>query len=106
MEDIFLKSAVVEMLSSLPKRSTTQQLLKWRTQKEQRRRILSLLCSLGKRITAPQAKRLDVLDLPYEALCAIRSSCTSDTDFQTTLLQRGVRSRPLREKLTALVPKS
>ena len=28
MEDIFLKSALVEMLSSLPKRSTTQQLLK------------------------------------------------------------------------------
>ena len=28
MEDIFLKSALVEMLSSLPKRSATQQLLK------------------------------------------------------------------------------
>ena len=31
---------------------------------------------------------------------------TLEPDFQTTLLQRGVRSRPLREKLTALVPKS
>ena len=69
MEDIF-KSALDEMLSSLPKWSTMQQLLKWRTQKEQRRWILSLLCLLGSISTAPQAKRFDTLDLPCKAHCA------------------------------------
>ncbi len=46
----------------------------WRSQKELRGRTSALLQSLGKRVTAPQAKRLDALDLTIdkrEALCEI-----------------------------------
>ena len=48
--------------------------------------------SLGRQITAAQAKRLD--SLSYEVLGEIRVSCS---DFNKTLLKRGVKIKQLRE---------
>ena len=66
-----------------------------RARKEQRRRTSSILYSLGRQITAAQAKHLDELSLSFPALCEIRASCTSDDEFQKTLMRRGVRSKKL-----------
>ena len=76
-----------------------------RARKEQRRRTSGILYSLGRQITAAQAKHLDELSLSFPALCEIRASCTSDDEFQKTLMRRGVRSKKLREKLTSLFPR-
>ena len=107
LEELLMSTPLLGLLASLPKRSATQQLQLWRLQKNQRIRTTTLLHSLGNRITAAQAKRLDAyaLQLSYTALCTIRENTAGDTEFQRILLERGVRSKPLREKLTAVLPK-
>ena len=105
MEELFTEKSLVDLLTSLPLRSVKQQLQLWNTQKEQRRRTSNILYSLGRQITSPQAKRLDELHLSVSALCEIRASCSDDDEFQTTLMQRGVRSKKLREKLTSALTK-
>ena len=102
--ELFTQTALVDLLSSVPIRTARQQLLIWRTQKEERGRTCSLLQALGKRVTVPQAKRLDTLHLTYPVLRQIRSSCASNDEFQKVLWQRGVRSKPLRQNLTDIVP--
>ena len=102
MEEVFTATAVVDLLSTLPKRSAKVQIQCWNTQKEQRRRTSTLLYSLGRQITAAQAKRLDTLSLSYEVLCELRRSCSTE-DFMRRLSQRGVRSRKLREKLSSVL---
>ena len=98
-----MQRALVDLLSSIPTRPARQQLQLWLVQKEQRRRTSTLLHSLGRRVTPAQAKRLDVLDLSYPVLCEIRGSASSDDKFRRALQERGVRSKPLREKLVAIV---
>ena len=98
LDELLSEKALVGLLPSLPKRSPRQQIQLWNSQKDQRRRTSTLLYSLGRQITATQAKRLDSLNLSYDVLCEIRVSCSGE-DFQKTLLQRGVRSKKLREKL-------
>ena len=78
----------------------------WREQKEQRNRTSALLHSLGKRVSVPQAKRLDTLKLSYEALRDIRMSASSDEDFKKQLSEKGVCSAALREKLTVILKMS
>ena len=88
------------LLSSLPARCALNQLQLWREQKEQRNRTSALLYSLGKGVSVLQAKRLDTLKLSYEALTHIRMSASSDEDIKKQLLEKGVRSAALREKLS------
>ena len=105
MEELFMQTALVDLLSSLPTRPIRQQLHLWTVQKEQRRRTSTLLHSLGRGITAKQAERLDALNLSKATLCGIRAASTSDEEFQRVLQKRGVRSKPLRERLTTIIPR-
>ena len=46
------------------------------------------------------------LHLWYSAVCEVRSSqCATSDEFQSNLWQRGVRSKPLRQKLSEIVPR-
>jgi len=102
---IFMSTRLVDLLSSLPTRPARQQVELWRVQKGQRTRTTRLLHSLGNRITAAQAKRLDTLGLPHTVLCELRAASAGDEEFQKALRECGVHSKPLREKLAAVVPK-
>ena len=103
MEKILVKTELVDLLSTLPVRSPAQQLDAWVTQKTTHNRVTQILSSLGKRITNAQAKRLDELGLPFEALQDLRSSSKDSEEFSKALLDRGVRSKPLRDKLSDIV---
>ena len=44
--------------------------------------------------------------LMYSAICEVKSSqCATSDEFQSILWQRGVRSKPLRQKLREIVPR-
>ena len=101
--DIFTQTDLIDLLASLPARTSNRQLALWRLQKEQKRRTTALLQSLGKSVTAAQVKRLDSLNLDHSTLRALRSSPSDNDEFQAVLKKRGVRSKPLREKLAAIV---
>ncbi len=76
----------------------------WAEQKSLHQRTTSLVNSLGKpSVTAPQAKRLDVLGLSYSALLSLRLESKKEEDLIATLKAKGVNSKPLREKLTKLL---
>ena len=97
-----VKTGLVDLLSSLPVRSTSQQLGAWAAQKNTHNRVTQLLTSLGKRVTNAQAKRLNQLGLSFETLQELRSTCKTNETFCKTLQERGVNSKPLREKLTVI----
>lgn len=78
MEELFTEKSLVDLLSSLPKRSARQQFQPWNKQKEQRRRTSSILYSLGWQITTSQAKRLDELNLSFPVLCEIQAYWSDD----------------------------
>ena len=103
MERIMVKTDLVDLLSTLPVRSPSQQLGAWATQKNTHNRITQILTALGKRITNAQARRLNDLGLSYEALQDLRSRCPGSKEFSKALLDSGVRSKPLREKLSSLI---
>ena len=70
---------------------------------DQQCRTSSLLYALGKRVMSAQAKGLDALNLSHWVLFDIRAD-TATEDFQRVLLEKGVRSKPLTEKLiTAII---
>lgn len=96
-----MKTGLVSLLSSLPVRSAVQQLGMWISQKSAHNRVTHLLAALGKRVTNAQARRLDELGLSYRILLDLRLSSTNVEDFSKTLQKRGVRSKALREKLSA-----
>ena len=104
LERIIVKTPLVSLLSSLPCKSPEKQIGAWCAQKDLRSRSTRLLSSLGKKITATQAKRLDSLSLSYEALIELRASSKDGEDFTSALHKRGVNSKKLREKLTQLIP--
>ena len=60
-----MSTRLVDFLSGLPTRPARQQVELWRVQKGQRTRTTRLLQSLGNRIIAAQAKRLDTLGLSH-----------------------------------------
>lgn len=104
LERIMLKTDLVHLLSSLPVKSTANQLGAWAMQKNTHNRVTQLLTSLGKqRVTNAQAKRLNELGLSYEALLDLRTSSKSRDDFCDALLKSGVRSKPLRERLGSII---
>lgn len=103
MERIMLKTGLVDLLSSLPVRSPSQQLGAWATQKNTHNRVTQLLTSLGKQITNAQARRLNELGLSFEALQDLRSSAKDRDGFYKALQDSGVNSKPLREKLNTIV---
>ena len=85
---------------------TTQQLQLWHLQKQQWTRTTTLLHSLENQITGAQVKRLDALQLSYVHCFAYhRRKPFRDTEFQRILLECRVRSKPLCENLTAVLPK-
>ena len=96
---------LVGCLTRIPIRSPTRQLDLWTKQKELFQRATALIKSLGKpSITSAQAKRLDSLKLGYGDLVKLRSECAGDEAFKKTLKEKGVNSKPLREKLVKLLP--
>ena len=98
-----MKTGLVDLLSTLPIRSPAQQLGAWATQKNTHNRVTQILSSLGKRVTNAQAKRLNELGLSFEVLQDLRSSSKDSEEFSKALLDSGVRSKPLRDKLCDIV---
>ena len=94
-----MKTPLVNLLSSLPVRSPKSVIDAWCAQKKKHTRNAKLLVSLGRKITANQAQRLDSLSLSYEALLDGKDG----EDFIDSLHKRGVNSKPLREKLKMLI---
>jgi len=84
LEEVFMSTRLVDLLSSLPTRPARQQVELWGVQKGQRTRTTRFLHSLGNRITAAQAKRLDTLGLSHIVLCKLRAAQTqkSSTDSE------------------------
>ena len=103
MEKILVKTELVDLLTTLPVRSPAQQLGAWATQKNTHTRVTQLLSSLGKRVTNAQAKRLNELGLSFAALQDLRSSSKDSEEFSKALLDSGVRSKPLRDKLGEII---
>ena len=46
---------------------------------------------------------MNELGLSYEALQDLRTSRKSNVDYSKALLDRGVKSKPLREKLSSII---
>ena len=101
MEKVFTHPSLVSCLSKLPTRSPKKQMNAWIEQKRTFQRTTALIKSLGKpTITKPQAKRLDDLGFTYEDLVKLRSKHKDREVFQQVLKDKGVNSKPLREKLS------
>lgn len=107
LADVRAMKAVFTHLDCLPNlqlRSPSQQLKLWTDQKMAHHRRTSLVKSLGKpSISAPQAKRLDHLDLSFETLLLLHTKSDDGDVFSETLKAKGVHSKPLRAKLTKLL---
>ncbi len=70
-------------------------------------RAASLIKAIGKpMLTSTQAKKLDSLGFTFDSLSLLRQQYGGTEAFQTALKERGVRSKPLREKLTKALHKS
>ncbi len=68
-------------------------------------RAASLIKAIGKpTLTSTQAKKLDSLGFTFDSLSLLR--CGGPEAFQAALKERGVRSKPFREKLTKALHKS
>ncbi len=88
-------------LDKLHIQSSSMQMKKWLAQKTLYTNAALLTRSLGKpSITPTQAKKLVTQGIDFHTLLLLRSR-TSDTKdaFVASLKQKGVRSKPLREKL-------
>ena len=96
--EFLLIHPMVTCLSRLYIRSPSQQLRHWVQQKRAHIRKTSLMKELGKCVTAAQAAWLDSLGIGTRDLVKLRD-CNSQEGFLTTLREKGVRSRALREKL-------
>ena len=104
MESVITHQSLVSCLSKLPVRPPKTQWKLWIDQKRLFHRTTSLIRSLGKpAITAPQAKRLDALGLGHEELVQLHSNSKGREKFIKVLKDKGVNSKPLREKLAKLL---
>lgn len=100
LERVLTHPSLVTCLSRLPIRSPAQQMKLWIQQKRAHIRTTSLVKAMGKpSLTAAQAKRLDSLGLGFNDLLKLHRDSSSTDEFQTLLKDRGVRSKPLREKM-------
>ena len=94
----------LDCFSKLQFRSSTELLKCWVSQKGLHQRTTSLISSLGKPcVTSPQAKRLDFLGLSYPRLINFYSKAKDKDAFMKTLKDKGVKSKPLQEKLWKLL---
>ena len=96
-----MKTGLVDLLSTLPVRSPAQ--VRCLDYPEEHNRVTQILSSLGKRVTNAQAKHLNELGLSFEALQDLRSSSKDSEEFSKSLLESGVRSKPLHDKLCDIV---
>ncbi len=95
-------------LESLPFRSPQLQTKLWVQQKRLYTRASHLIKAVGKpSLTSTQAKKLDALGFTFQSISLLRQQCSSQDKFQSALKERGVRSKPLREKLwkALLIPR-
>ena len=58
---------------------------------------------LGKGVKSTQARRLDSLGLSYEELLYLQQSTDCNNDFAQCFHEKGVNSKPLREKLLSVI---
>ena len=100
MEQVFLHPSLARCLSNLPTRFPHLQRKLWVDQKKSFMRASVLIRSLGKpTVTPAQAKRLDTLGLKFEDLLKLYQESADREAFLTTMKEKGIRSKPLREKI-------
>ncbi len=104
MERVMTHPTLINCLAKIPTRTYDRMMELWTTQKLVFSQSTALVKSLGKpSITKIQAKRLMELGLTHDSLKILRSQSADET-FKKALIEKGVKSKPLREKLTKLVP--
>lgn len=104
MERVLTHPSLASCLSELPIRSPLTQKKLWVDQKNLHLRTTRLVRSLGKpAVTSLQAKKLDSLGLGYDELLQLKSRSKGKESFLETLKDKGVNSKPLREKLATLL---
>ena len=107
MEQVLTHPSLVKCLSQLSIRSSSRQRSLWVQQKRAFHRTVALIRAIGKPcLTSPQAKRLDSLGLDYEELCRLHHDSADKEEFLEGLKGRGVRSKPVREKLLKSLSRS
>lgn len=100
MEKVFTHPSLVDCFSQLPIRPPKKQRSLWIAQKRAFQRSSTLIKSIGKpAVTTAQAKRLDDLGFAYEDLLKLRADSKDRDVFMQALKEKGVNSKPLREKL-------
>ena len=100
MEKVITHPKLARCLSKLLIRSATNQGGLWVAMKRRYFRSAALIKELGKpAVTTAQAKRLDELGLDFQDLLKMNSESKTPEEFQTALKNRGVNSKPLREKI-------
>ena len=104
MERVITHPSLVGCLSKLPIRSPKTQNNLWIHQKRLFQRTSALIRSLGKpAVTSAQAKRLDDLGFGHADLVKLYSESKDRDVFMKVLKDKGVKSKPLREKLVKLL---
>ncbi len=99
MECILTHPSLVQCLDNLTIRSPRTEMKLWLQQKRAHTRITSLIRSLGKpSLTTGQAIRMDTLGLGVAELGELRDMHSKD-DFLSSLKDKGVNSKVLREKI-------
>ena len=97
MEKLFTASPLKHHLKELPIRDFQEQLKLWHSMKS--KYLLKTLVG----ISDAQANTLFHLGLDQEALTKLKAQFTSPEEFQQKLLTKGVKSKPLREKLSGCI---
>lgn len=104
MENVFTHPSLVACLSELPIRPPKKQRSLWIDQKRVFQRTSTLIKSLGKpAVTRTQAKRLDDLGFTRRDLVKLYADSKDRDVFMKVLKDKGVNSKPLREKLVKLL---
>ncbi len=99
MERVVTDQSLSNCLSSLTVRCPSQQIKLWLEQKELFMQSTSLIKAFGKpALTSAQAKKLVSKNLLLDDIKAIFQEVGED-EFHRALKERGINSRPLREKL-------
>ncbi len=104
LERVFTHSALAGSLANLSVRTPQVQLSLWINQRNTYRRAAALIKSLGRpNLTSTQAKKLDSLSIGYTELLQLRKYSGTTEVFLTALKDKGIRSKPLREKLAKAI---
>ena len=101
LERVVHHPSIKANLLALSIRSPQQQTRLWMEQKRLFVRATTLIKAIGKPcLTSTQAKKLDSLGFNFQSLTLLSRQYSTGEEFQTALKERGVRSKPLREKLS------